>query len=145
MPLLRTMTPLISAALLMSACSTADEAALAQADTALLGQASDGSVQPVAARAVLIAAGEGEGCTATSTPASGIAMRWTNDAASPIKAQVSGDLWSCEVAGAVTGVVFPAHGQSADECRVANAGRRPREYQGPCRWGWAASSELTAR
>ena len=34
------------------------------------------------------------------------------------------------------GVVFPAIGGDIDLCQIGKSVASPREYQGPCRWGW---------
>lgn len=137
----RTTAALIFPALLLTACSSPDEAALAAADSALQGQQVDGALQPVAVRMVQTG-GTAEGACTAGTTAQEVVVRWTNDPASPVKARLSGGHWRCGSDDGWTGVVFPAAGQSTDDCAVT--ARRAREYQGPCRWGWVASADLPA-
>lgn len=132
--------------LIISACSAPDETALAKGDDAFKGQMVDGQLRPVAARSVMVGAGgrTAAACGALATPKSGqLAVHWSNDPSSPVKAQVEGEVWTCETDGAWTGVIFPASGQGADDCNVTAAVRTPREYQGPCRWGWVESDTIT--
>jgi hypothetical protein len=120
---------------------------LAKGDEAFKGQMVDGQLRPVAARSVMVGTGgrEAAACGALATPKHGsLAVHWSNDPASSVKAQVTGEVWRCEGDGAWTGVIFPASGQSSDDCNVTAAVRTPREYQGPCRWGWALSADLGA-
>ncbi|MEQ1509790.1 MAG: hypothetical protein ABL909_05235 [Sphingopyxis sp.] len=131
--------------LALSACSAPDQAALAKGDDAFKGQMVDGQLRAVAARSVMVGAGgaEADACGALARPKGESAnIRWSNDPASPIKAEGRGDVWACEVDGAWTGVIFPAHGQSTSDCNVASPVRTAREYQGPCRWGWTLSADL---
>ncbi|MEQ1689575.1 MAG: hypothetical protein ABL874_13465 [Sphingopyxis sp.] len=142
---MRTLLTAFAFPLTCAACSAPDQAALAKGDEALKGQMVDGQLNPVATRSVMVGIGgaDSDACGALARPREELlAVHWSNDAASPIKAQASGDVWSCEVDGAWTGVVFPAHGQSTSDCNVASPVRSPREYQGPCRWGWALSADL---
>ncbi len=132
-------------ALMLTACSKPDEAALAEGDAAFKGQMVDGELRAVAARAVMI--GEGgprtPACTGRATIAQGTprTVHWSSTVG-PAKAEVIGEVWRCETDGAWTGIVFPAFGQDSDECRAEERLASPREYQGPCRWGWVATSDL---
>ena len=49
----------------------------------------------------------------------------------------------CEADGTWTGIVFPAFGQALDECYTATPVSSAREYQGPCRWGWVETKDLS--
>ncbi|MEQ1726252.1 MAG: hypothetical protein ABL882_10040 [Sphingopyxis sp.] len=131
--------------LALTACSGPDTAALTKGDDAFKGQIVGGQLSPTAARAVMVGTGgaETDACSALARPkGESVAVRWSNDPASPLKAQASGDIWSCEVDGAWTGVIFPASGQSTSDCNVASPVRTARDYQGPCRWGWTLSADL---
>jgi len=135
-----------SLALALTACSKPDADALTQGDAALKGQTANGVTQAVASRPVKVGGGgaEANACGATAQGKAGaLAVRWSNSADGPVKAQVSGHVWSCEVDGAWTGIVFPADGQAADACEVDSPVRDLREYQGPCRWGWVETKDLT--
>ncbi|MEK6542273.1 MAG: hypothetical protein AABZ45_09165 [Pseudomonadota bacterium] len=131
--------------LIISACSAPDETALAKGDDAFKGQMVDGQLRPVAARSVMVGTGgrTAAACAALATPKSDqLAVHWSNDPSSPVKVQVEGEVWTCETDGAWTGVIFPAADQSTDDCSVTASVRTPREYQGPCRWGWALTADL---
>ena len=131
--------------LALAGCSKGPDAALMQGDAALNGQSAGGAVQPVLSRPVKVGGGgaEADACGATAHAKAGtLAVRWSNSADGPVKAQVSGDVWSCEVDGEWTGVIFPAPGQAAEACEVASPVRDVREYQGPCRWGWVKTTDL---
>ena len=137
--------PFLSAPLL-AACGSADPAANPQVDDAFHGQVVDGALQPVAARVVMVGndGREADACGALAAPASGaLTVHWSNSANSPTKAQLSGDVWACQTDGAWTGVIFPADGQSTSDCNVGSPVNTPREYQGPCRWGWVESNKIT--
>lgn len=137
----------LTLSLIVAACDAPDEAALAKGDEALGGQMVDGQLRPVAVRSVMVGTGgrEAAACGALATPKRGaLAVHWSNDPASPVKAQVEGEVWLCQSDGDWTGVIFPASAQSSDDCNVTGSVRTPREYQGPCRWGWALSTDLAA-
>lgn len=147
-PRTRRLTALsLAAALTLSACSEgASPADLEASDTALKGVATDGALAPVATRTVRVGL-NGKDKAACGTPvalAAPVDVRWTNSAAGPAKARISGDVAACEIDGDWSGVVFPAVGQEMDDCAVAVAVRDEREYQGPCRWGWVESAKLAA-
>lgn len=141
-----TLAPL-AVALTLSACSKgADPAALVAGDVALTGVASDDGLVPVAARAVRIGV-EGRRKPACRTPVTvggSIDVRWSNSAEGPVKTPASGELAVCEVDGDWSGIVFPAAGQDINDCSVSRTVNSPREYQGPCRWGWIESGKLNA-
>ncbi len=134
-------------ALPLAACGKPDEAALAKGDAAFKGQMVDGQLQAVASRPVMVG-GDGDNadaCASLAMPASGkLTVRWSASADGPPKAEVEGTVARCETDGAWTGIVFPAFGQEIDECYVSNSVSSPREYQGPCRWGWVETSALKA-
>lgn len=143
----RSLVPLALAAVLMvGGCSKPDEAALAKGDAAFKGQTVDGQLQPVASRPVMIGKdGDNEdACGAVMAVSAGAApVRWSPSADGPPKAEVEGNVAACEDVGEWTGIVFPAFGQELDECYVSSPVDSPREYQGPCRWGWVESRSLT--
>jgi hypothetical protein len=138
-------------ALTLYACGKPDEAALTKGDDAFKGQMVDGELRAVAARPVMIGEGGGSdrrGALAcarmvTLPDDASIAVHWSS-AVGPVKAEVGGEVWACEVDDAWTGVIFPAFGQGADNCRAAERLASPREYQGPCRWGWVETAVIAA-
>jgi hypothetical protein len=147
-----------SLALALTACSKPDEAALAKSDEALKGQMAGGELRAVASRPVMVGQGGAQAsggrqaggrgisaCAALVTIPEGTtrAVHWSN-IVGPAKAEVTGAVWRCESDGAWTGIIFPAHGQDSGDCRADERLARPREYQGPCRWGWVQTSELPA-
>lgn len=137
----------LSLTLSIAACSAPDEAALAKGDEAFKGQIVEGQLRPVAARSVMVGTGgaDAPACAAVVRPKGASArVRWSNDPTSPVKAEVGGELMSCERDGEWTGVIFPASGQRTDDCAVSERRRNPTDYQGPCRWGWVLSAELGA-
>lgn len=139
------MTMALIAAFGLAACSKgADPAALQSSDTALTGLSAEGGLAPVASRTVRVGLNgkDKAACGAAVTIANPVDVRWNNSADTPPKAQVSGPVAPCEIDGGWTGIVFPAVGQSLDECGVDGAVRDEREYQGPCRWGWVESGKL---
>ncbi len=132
-------------ALTLAACGKPDESALAKGDAAFAGQTVDGQLQAVDSRAVMLgtSAPNSLGCTSTATPtAATLTVHWSASAEGPPKAEVEGEVAVCEADGAWTGIVFPAFGQDLDQCYVSVRLRNPREYQGPCRWGWAETAAL---
>ncbi len=139
----------IIAALSLSACGKPDEAALAKGDAAFKGQTIDGQLQAVASRPVMVGQGgpRAAACPARAMPAAdALTVHWSTDANAPAKAEIAADtvVAQCERDGPWSGVVFPAFGQEIDECYLAEPVTAPREYQGPCRWGWAETSGLKA-
>ncbi len=138
---------LATAALATQACSKPNEAELAATDKALQGQVVDGQLAAVATRVVMVG-GDGPrapACATTLRPRDSAAnAHWSPNRASPVKAGITGEVASCEREGGWVGVVFPAHGQDLADCLVATPVRSPREYQGPCRWGWVEASALMA-
>ena len=144
--LARPLTIALITAFSLAACSKgADPAALEASDAALKGVSTEGALAPVSARTVRVGLNgkDKAACGAVATIASPTDVRWSNSAEGPAKAQVSGEVAPCEIDGGWTGIVFPAVGQSLDECGVDGAVRDEREYQGPCRWGWVESSKLS--
>lgn len=136
---------LLALALPLAACGTPDEAALAKSDAAFKGQTIDGEIQAVASRAVMVGQGgrQTDACPSVATPASGkLTVHWSTTAG-PAKAEIEGEVAVCEVDGSWSGIVFPAHGQALDECYTATPVSSAREYQGPCRWGWVETKDLT--
>ena len=117
---------------------------LEASDVALKGVESEEGMVPIAARAVRIGL-EGRNqpaCAPLTTMNGAPEVRWSNSAEGPVKTRVSGDVAACETDGDWTGIVFPAAGQDMDECAVGRTVNSPREYQGPCRWGWVESAKL---
>ena len=137
----------VAAALLLAGCGpSVDPAALEKGDAAFGGEMVDGAVQPAAARAVRVGndGRQADACGALASPtAAPMNVHWTNRASSPVKAAVTGDVWVCETDGDWNGIVFPAAGQSTDDCAVASPVASPREYQGPCRWGWVPTRAIS--
>lgn len=147
MPLHHLTTLALATALTLSACSKgAAPADLEASDVALKGVATDGALAPVAARTVQVGLNgkDKAACGAPMAATGTVDVRWSNSAESPAKARVSGTVAPCEIDGDWTGIVFPAAGQEADACAVDVAVETPREYQGPCRWGWVESAKLAA-
>ena len=139
------LTLLLALTLPLAACSKPDEAALAKSDAAFKGQTVDGEIQAVASRPVMVGQGgpRADACAAVATPASGkLTVHWSNTAG-PAKAEVEGDVAVCESDGTWSGIVFPAFGQALDECYTATPVSSAREYQGPCRWGWVETKDLS--
>lgn len=65
---------------------------------------------------------------------------WAPDETRAVKAKLAGGtpVSLCEATDddAWFGVVFAAPGDDPALCNVTRPVRSPREYQGPCRWGW---------
>lgn len=135
------------AALSLAACSKPDTSALDATDAALKGQQSEGELVPIVSRVVMIGKG---GANAAACVASELGegksavVHWSNVDGTPPKANVTGAFAACDSDGEWTGIVFPASGQSLDACAVSGALRSPREYQGPCRWGWVKTADVKA-
>lgn len=99
--------------------------------------------EPLATRAVMIGS-EGPSLPACSSisrvKAGGTDVYWAPGETRAIKAKLAGgaDLSLCEATAddAWFGIVFAAPGTDPDLCGVGRSVRTPREYQGPCRWGW---------
>lgn len=139
-------TAAIATSLMLGGCSKPDEAALAKGDAAFKGQTVDGQLQPVASQPVMVGkeGDRSDACGAVMATASGaVPVRWSPSADGPPKAEVEGNVAACDTVGEWTGIVFPAFGQELDECYVSNPVDSPREYQGPCRWGWVETRALT--
>ena len=136
----------IAAVMTITACSQgADPAALVETDKAFAGITTDGVAGPMASRVVRVGLNgpRSAACgTTLSTGDTALAVHWSNSAATPAKAQVSGEFAACEVDGEWTGIVFPAVGQNMGYCGADVAVRSVREYQGPCRWGWVESAAI---
>ena len=135
----------ITAAMTLSACGTADTNDIAQGDPAFKARSVDGVLQPVAARAVMVGSEgrDADACGALGSPLSDtVAVHWSNAADSPVKTDAPGEIWVCQTDGAWAGIVFPADGQSTSDCDVGSPVTSPREYQGPCRWGWVESAKI---
>lgn len=135
----------LAVALPLAGCGKPDEAALAKGDAAFKGQMVDGQLQAVASRPVMVGQGgdNADACASLATPVAGtLTVRWSASADGPAKTVVEGTVARCETDGTWTGIVFPAFGQEIDECYVSNSVSSPREYQGPCRWGWVETSGL---
>ena len=130
----------------LSACSKPDPS-LTQGDEAFKGQMVDGVLTPVATQVVMVGKGgpTAQACTGTVTPRAGaLAVRWSPTASGPAKATLASDATAkaCDTAGGWSGIVFPANGQDVDDCQLDRRLRTPREYQGPCRWGWVETSAI---
>jgi hypothetical protein len=135
----------LAIALPLAACSKPDEAALGRTDEAFKGQQVGGQLQPVASRPIMVGQGgrEADACPSTARGRSGaLQVRWSNSDAGPVKTETEGDVWVCQVDGDWSGVIFPAFGQDAGDCGVSSPATSPREYQGPCRWGWVKTADL---
>ena len=99
--------------------------------------------EPIATRAVMIGT-EGPSLPACSSvsrvKAGGTVVYWAPDETRAVKAKLAGgaSVSLCEAADndAWFGVVFAAPGTDPDMCGVGKSVQNPREYQGPCRWGW---------
>lgn len=128
-----------------AACSKPDEAALARGDAAFKGQMIDGVLTPVASRPVMVGndGPQSPACTRQIMPKTGtVAVHWSPDASGPAKADLDGPALSCQTEGTWTGVIFPAFGQSLNDCDLSRRLRSAREYQGPCRWGWVETAAV---
>jgi hypothetical protein len=133
------------AAFSLAACSGgADPADLVASDVAFKGVEADGGLQPVAAKAVRIGiqGKDQPACTAPVTLATAVDVRWSDSATGPAKLRYSGELAACDASGDWVGIVFPAAGEDISDCQIGRTVNSPREYQGPCRWGWIESSSL---
>lgn len=148
-PALRSSAPLvmwIACAITLTACSKPDPS-LTQGDEAFKGQMAGGVLTPVATQMVMVGKGgpTAQACTGTVTPRAGaLAVRWSPTASGPAKATLASDASAkaCDVAGGWSGIVFPANEQDIDDCQLDRRLRTPREYQGPCRWGWVETSAI---
>jgi hypothetical protein len=133
------------AAMALAACSDApDPAALEAGDAAFTGIESNGGLAPVAARAVRIGiqGDDKPACAAPVTMAQPVEVRWSNSASGPVKVRQTGDISACDADGDWVGIVFPAAGQDIEDCGISRSVKTPREYQGPCRWGWIEKGSL---
>lgn len=141
-----TMIAATMALLLAAGCSGGDSRALEQGDAAFKGQAgADGTIVPVASRPVMIGQDgrDADACGAMARPrGERLTVHWSTDAAAPAKAEIGGDVYVCESDGDWSGIIFPADGQRTGSCNVASPVRSPREYQGPCRWGWVKTADI---
>lgn len=135
-----------AALMLASGCSGGDPRALEQSDAAFKGQAgADGAIVPVASRPVMVGQDgrDADACGSMARPRGAqLTVHWSTDAAAPAKAEITGDVYVCESDGDWSGIIFPAEGQDSGSCNVASPVRSPREYQGPCRWGWVKNAEI---
>jgi hypothetical protein len=129
-------------ALLLSACS---RAALPPENAAF-----DDMGPALAARAVNIGA---EGATLPACPsvskviAAGTDVYWAPGETRATKAKLAGGerVALCEATpdDKWFGVIFAAPGTDMDNCGVGRPVAAPREYQGPCRWGWIKGGTVT--
>ncbi len=130
----------------IAGCAKPEPAELAKSDAAFRGQAAgEAVVLPVASRIVMIGndGASAPACAARARPrGASIAVHWSTDVAAPVKMQRDDEFFVCERDGDWAGIIFPATGFSMSSCATGNAVREPREYQGPCRWGWVKNSEM---
>jgi hypothetical protein len=137
---------LFVSALALTACGAAPD--VASSDTALNGTGEGATLAPVAMRPVWVGRNQdrrAEACTRRVEPrGEGADVRWSPDAASPVKARVTETVLACEVDGDWTGIVFGGPGQSVDYCNLARRIAAPMEYQGPCRQGWVRTRDLAS-
>ncbi|MFM6853724.1 MAG: hypothetical protein ACKOUM_06555 [Sphingopyxis sp.] len=136
---------LCAAALALAGCGSNDVGSPDAADAAFKGQVVDGALAPVASRPVMVGGGgpRANACASAGMAKQGsLTVYWSNSDAGPAKGAVDGAVWMCATDGAWTGIIYPAAGQSADECLVSAPVAQPREYQGPCRWGWAKTAAI---
>ena len=99
--------------------------------------------EPIATRAVMIGT-EGPSLPALTRlmleQAGGTDVYWAPGETRAVKAKLAGgaSVSLCEAAedDAWFGIVFAAPGTDPDMCGVGKSVQNPREYQGPCRWGW---------
>ena len=80
-------------------------------------------------------------CASTSrVKAGGTDVYWAPGETRAIKAKLAANMpvSLCEATDddAWFGVVFPGPGGDPAFCDITRPVRAPREYQGPCRWGW---------
>ncbi len=143
-------TPAILSLIILSlaGCAKPDPAELAKSDAAFRGQpGAQGVTLPVASRIVMVGndGANAPACAARARPrGASIAVHWSNDAAAPVKMQRDEEFFVCERDGDWSGIIFPATGFSMSSCATDTAVREPREYQGPCRWGWVKNAEMVA-
>lgn len=143
-------TPAILSLLILAlaGCAKPDPAELAKSDAAFRGEpGAQGVTLPVASRIVMVGndGANVAACAARARPrGASIAVHWSNDAAAPVKMQRDDEFFVCERDGDWSGVIFPATGFSMSSCATDTAVREPREYQGPCRWGWVKNAEMVA-
>ncbi len=124
--------------LALTACSQPDAAQRDAANVAFDGmRGADGTLQPVPTRAVRIGLGGPRTPACRTTTINAATPVYWSPEGGPVKAQVSGEVAACDTADGFTGIVFAAPGQNFDACNIARPLRNAREYQGPCRWGWA--------
>ena len=140
----------LAAALTLSACSEKpDAAALEKGDAALGGVEVDGALMPVQTRVVMVGKGgpDQPACSAVATPkAETLVVHWSTDDKAPPKDSQKGDFLVCDSDGDQwTGIIFPTTGASYESCSVGTRLRNPREYQGPCRWGWVKTADITIK
>lgn len=131
------LAPLV-ATLALAGCSQPDAAQRDAPNIAFEGmRGPTGALEPVPTRAVRIGLGgpQQPACRTLALP-QGTRLYWS-PAGGPVKATVSGEAAACDTVDGWTGIVFPAQGQGFDACNVTRRLRTSREYQGPCRWGWA--------
>ncbi len=137
-----------AAALALAGCSSPDIAQRDMGNAALKGQhAADGTLQPVATRTVIVGSGgqAAPACPGTVRPRGGsLTVRWSPTDAGPPKARLGTEAqaYICQRDGEWAGIVFPAAGQGMSDCLVTRALASPRDYQGPCRWGWVKNAEV---
>ena len=133
------------AALALAGCSQPDTAALEATDAALKGQQANGGVMPIENRVVMIGKSgpTKAACAFTATPrAATLTVHWSTNASAPPKTSVTGQVAVCDSDGEWTGIIFPTPESELDSCNIAGGVPAPREYQGPCRWGWVRTAEI---
>lgn len=98
---------------------------------------------PIVSRAVMTGS-EGPSLPACASNSrvkdGGTDVYWAPGETRSVKARLAGGdrVALCEATDddAWFGVIFPGPGGDMDLCGVGRAITSPREYQGPCRWGW---------
>lgn len=140
--LLSAVVPALLPLALLAACSEAP----APADNAAI----DDGGPALAARAINVGT---EGPTLPACPsvsrviAAGTNAYWAPAETRVAKAKLPGGsrVALCEATADDQwfGVIFPEPGSDIDLCGVGRPAANPREYQGPCRWGWIKGGTVT--
>ncbi len=118
-------------------------------DDALAGRVDGGVIQPVTIRNVRIGTGgrQTDGCASqASVVAAGARVQFAPVAGDPPRRTLDGgaSVYVCESDGEWRGIIYPAAGQSRGDCVATRRFRTPREYMGPCGWGWVRAADLAS-